>query len=488
MKRTTVQKTLTPRDRAKLRMFAAANGAMDPQGMDDDALIDFKAKHGSEPGSGQGEPSQGEPEPGQGEPQGNAQGEPTGEPEPSQGGQGDPSQDPGSEPGEPSQGEPRDPADPGQFNQQPETGSEPPPSGDEDDPEDDKIRRIAREEDDWRRDNEIAPALTELVNRIDSLREGVSGHSEQIIDLVDNVAELSKKIESANNGLKPAQNVTLTVKQQGKKAKPATIENAHPATETLIRAIGAGVHVLLVGPAGSGKTTLAHTIATSLGLDFYFTGAIAMEYKLSGFIDANGVFQDTQFRQAFEKGGLFLFDEVDASSAQALLAFNAALANGWADFPDGKVEKHPDFVCLAAANTYGSGADRLYVGRNQLDAASLDRFAVVDMDYDESNEHNWARAALGLDASDPKPTRAGIEFAPCKDVELTSDHVDEWVAAVQRWRFNARNLKIRHVISPRASIFGVKLLAAGIPVPSVEKMVVWKGLDRDTVDKIKQAA
>ena len=45
--------------------------------------------------------------------------------------------------------------------------------------------------------------------------------------------------------------------------------------------------------------------------------------------------------------------------------------------------KHEDFVAIGAANTFGAGADAQYVGRNALDAATLDRFRVgmVYMDY-----------------------------------------------------------------------------------------------------------
>jgi len=71
---------------------------------------------------------------------------------------------------------------------------------------------------------------------------------------------------------------------------------------------------------------------------------------------------------------LFLFDEIDASLPNAVLAFNAALANGYADFPDGMVKRHPRFACIAAANTFGMGADRIYVGRNQLDGADAGPF------------------------------------------------------------------------------------------------------------------
>jgi hypothetical protein len=152
---------------------------------------------------------------------------------------------------------------------------------------------------------------------------------------------------------------------------------------------------MIVGPAGSGKTTAAQKVAEMLGLPFYFTGAINSEYKLTGFIDAQGRIVNTAFRKAFVEGGVFLFDEMDGSLPAATLAFNAATANRVFDFPDGTHEAHPDFIALAACNTYGNGASRQYVGRNQLDAATLDRYATLEWNYDEALE----AAIMGL----PRP-------------------------------------------------------------------------------------
>ncbi len=44
--------------------------------------------------------------------------------------------------------------------------------------------------------------------------------------------------------------------------------------------------------------------------------------------------------------------------------------------------------------------------------------------------------------------------------------------------------KIRHVVSPRASIFGAKLLAKGISRDIVEQTILWKGIDEVTKEKI----
>jgi cobaltochelatase CobS len=107
--------------------------------------------------------------------------------------------------------------------------------------------------------------------------------------------------------------------------------------EPVLKAVTAGVTPMLVGPAGSGKTTLARQIAEALNRPFYMAARVTSEYKLTGFIDAAGKAVQTDFRRAYEKGGVFLFDEIDASDADALTAFNAPLANDVADFPDGQV-------------------------------------------------------------------------------------------------------------------------------------------------------
>lgn len=150
--------------------------------------------------------------------------------------------------------------------------------------------------------------------------------------------------------------------------------------------------VYLVGAAGTGKNYMCKQIADSIGLKFYFTNAVTQEYKLTGFTDAMGTFHESQFYKAFKNGGLFFLDEMDASIPEVLIILNAAIANRYFDFPApiGFVEAHKDFRVVAGGNTLGHGADSEYVGRNTLDAASLDRFALVHIDYDHQIEMNCA--------------------------------------------------------------------------------------------------
>ena len=172
----------------------------------------------------------------------------------------------------------------------------------------------------------------------------------------------------------------------------------HEKFDSVLKFVQANEPVFLTGPAGSGKNVLCQQVAKALGLNFYFSNAVTQEYKITGFTDAMGVFHESQFFKAFKNGGLFMLDEMDASIPEVLIILNAAIANRYFDFPApiGYVEAHPNFRVVAAGNTFGNGADYDYVGRNQLDAASLDRFAQVRVDYDPRIEEGCANGDSDL--------------------------------------------------------------------------------------------
>lgn len=250
------------------------------------------------------------------------------------------------------------------------------------------------------------------------------------------------------------QELGRTVEISIPKMPKVKIDTAHKALPVVLQAVVAGASPFLVGPAGSGKTTLARQVAKALGREFYMAARVTSEYKLTGFIDANGKVVRTAFREWYEHGGVFLFDEVDSSDAEALNSFNAALDNGIAEFPDGMVQRHPDAVAIAAGNTYGRGGDRQYVGRQQLDAATLDRFVILDVDYDEA-----------------------LEAEICGNLK--------WAKRVQQIRRAVEKEKVRHIVSPRASIVGARMLAAGMDQRLVEEACVWKGMDRNNRNRVE---
>lgn len=160
----------------------------------------------------------------------------------------------------------------------------------------------------------------------------------------------------------------------------------HECFDKVLNLVNADIPVFLSGAAGTGKNVICKQIAEGLGLDFYFTNAVTQEYQLKGFIDANGTYHETQFFKAFTQGGLFFLDEMDGSIPETLIILNVAIANRYFDFPTGKFEASPNFRIIAAGNTVGTGADIEYTGRFQLDASSLDRFALINVDYSPTIE------------------------------------------------------------------------------------------------------
>ena len=160
----------------------------------------------------------------------------------------------------------------------------------------------------------------------------------------------------------------------------------HPKFDTVLKKIAMGDAVYMYGPAGSGKNILAQQVAKALGLDFYYCSTITQEYKLEGFIDAGGVYHETEFYRAFKNGGLFMLDEMDASCPEALIILNNALEQGYFTFPCGVVKAHENFRCIAAGNTCGHGATIEFNGRMKIDEATLNRFSIEYMGYDERIE------------------------------------------------------------------------------------------------------
>lgn len=173
--------------------------------------------------------------------------------------------------------------------------------------------------------------------------------------------------------------------------KPAAL--VHAKFNDILALMRAGKSVYLHGPAGSGKNVICEQIAEAMGLEFYYTNTVFDKCELSGYNDAMGIYRDTQFYRAFKNGGLFMLDEVDVSIPEALTTINGALSCKYYTFGSELVKRHPDFKCIVAGNTAGTGADEMYNTRAKLDESTRNRFAFVPVDYDPRIE----KAAAGGD-------------------------------------------------------------------------------------------
>jgi hypothetical protein len=241
-----------------------------------------------------------------------------------------------------------------------------------------------------------------LETQLSSLRNVINSKTARINEQTAKIAELTAAAQ--NNTSSQTDKMAELISAQTallEKMKPKTItvqinENTreltgsvvHERFEAVLKLLYLKQDVFMAGPAGTGKSHIAEKAAEALGLEFYFETSLTQKFELTGYKDGDGNYHDTQFYRAFVNGGVFMLDEIDASTPEVLVVINTALAQRYFPFPNGAVKAHPDFRVVAAGNTIGKGADIEYTGRYQLDASTMDRFKLVKIDYSPAIEQH----------------------------------------------------------------------------------------------------
>lgn len=257
----------------------------------------------------------------------------------------------------------------------------------------------------------VTKVNTEQVDQNKLAMEIVNKTTAQILPLV--FSEIEKRAETIlakAQALAEGTQVCVAIKIDDEPMKKLKRE-AHDQLAHVVAMLKTGLTPMLVGPAGCGKTMLAEQVSEALGLPFghlCFTAGTS-ETWLLGRQTPNG-FIIAQFAEKYKKGGVFLADEFDAADPNVTLVLNTALANGHLYNPiNGEnIKRHVDFHFIAACNTFGKGGDAQYTGRNRLDAATLDRFTVVEVGYNERIEKSI------LPDEDLRKTLQGIRAALVK--------------------------------------------------------------------------
>lgn len=273
--------------------------------------------------------------------------------------------------------------------------------------------------------------------------------------------------------------ITIIVKKDGEEGEGKKFDLVHkqfPEVLELVKAFPeTNLGPFLTGPAGSAKTTCGAQVAEALNIAFYCLaiGPQTSKGDLIGYMDAHGRYVETALYKAFKFGGLVLFDEMDAGNPGVLTIKNSLTAQPSYLFPNGEiVQRHADFRFMGAGNTYGSGGNLQYIGRNALDAATMNRYVPVLWDYDPELEK-----ALAIRAATSVPDA----------IESAAGLAVKWTARVQALRKAAEKAGIRTVISPRQSMGGAALLARGtFTWERVEQMLIWRdgGITKDDRERI----
>jgi MoxR-like ATPase len=260
------------------------------------------------------------------------------------------------------------------------------------------------------------------------------------------------------------QTTELTPRQAGELAHAVLdeVERAvvgkRAALELVMLGVLAGGHVLIEDLPGLGKTLLARSFATALGLDFrriQFTPDL-----LPSDVSGAPLYDQRSGEMVFRPGPVFthllLADEINRTPPKTQAALLEAMAEAQVSV-DGETRRLPDpFVVIATDNPIE------YEGTYQLPEAQLDRFLLrVRMGYlpvaDEA-----AMLRRRLDRAAPEavlrpladPARVVAARAALERVEVDDDLVDYVVALVDATRKHAQ---IQVGASPRGGLALVQL-------------------------------
>ena len=279
-------------------------------------------------------------------------------------------------------------------------------------------------------DKEVIKAPEKVVFDMPRLVEDINGVFQK--ELTKNKVELNSLVSSSLVAYKnEADAVLANVKEELiQKVLTRTVVNInivdrepinievsatdHPKTEEVLKSLTLTNKAMLVGPTGTGKTTMIEKIAGAMGVEFnkYSCSRDSSVHDLLGYKQPRSEeYLETTFLKTYEEGGIFLVDEYDAMSGDMALFFNGVADNSsFISVPhrDNKPKaiKHKDFYLIMCGNTYGKGSIE-YSGRDIQDGALMDRFRLCKhhIGYNEALE----KAFMGADWDKARRLRSCLE-------------------------------------------------------------------------------
>ena len=153
--------------------------------------------------------------------------------------------------------------------------------------------------------------------------------------------------------------------------------------------------IAIVGPAGNGKTSTAEMALQANDINYYIMNCTDRT-EVSDLIGGDKIraggeeFVEGIVLKAFREGKGVILDEADALDPRVMMSLQTALLDPGPDgtsrfiaLPSGE-KVYPADKCpiLMTLNTFGTGANRQYNGRNKLDSASIDRLTVISTGFE----------------------------------------------------------------------------------------------------------
>lgn len=286
------------------------------------------------------------------------------------------------------------------------------------------------------------------------------------IDPADIPADITKLSTTKTESVKNTTPITDPVMQLIAKApsiKPADLEMSDIKWKYLVRSAVRGKNIMMVGPAGCGKTQAAKALPVATGHPFFYFNLGATQDPRATLIgnthfkDGQTVFDSSAFVKAIQtENAVILLDELSRAHPEAWNILMTVLDDGQRylrldeniDSPTIMVAKGVSFIATANIGTE-------YTSTRVLDRALMDRFEIIEVDI------------LGMDKEVSLLTRKFGERVSKTMIEAVAD-----IAVSTRKEWKSEEGKLSTMISTRMTVRVCDLLADGFTLNEAAEVAI----------------
>lgn len=247
------------------------------------------------------------------------------------------------------------------------------------------------------------------------------------------------------------------------KIKPASLEMSDVKWKYLVRSAVRGKNIMMVGPAGCGKTQAAKDLPVATNRPFFYFNLGATQDPRATLIgnthfkDGQTTFDESAFVKAIQtENAVILMDELSRAHPEAWNILMTVLDEGQRylrldeDINAPLVNVAPGVSFIATANI---GTE--YTSTRVLDRALMDRFEIIEVDI------------LSLSQEEDLLTRRFGELVSKNMIHAVADIAD---ATRKEWR--SEEGKLTTMVSTRMTVRVCELLADGFSLTEAAEVAI----------------
>ena len=255
--------------------------------------------------------------------------------------------------------------------------------------------------------------------------------------------------------------------QNAHKIKPATLEMSDIKWKYLVRSAVRGKNIMMVGPAGCGKTQAAKELPKATDRPFFYFNLGATQDPRATLIgnthfkDGQTTFDESAFVKAIQtKEAIILLDELSRAHPEAWNILMTVLDEGQrylrldedVNSPMIQVAENVSFIATANIGTE-------YTSTRVLDRALMDRFEIIEVDILSKEQE------INLLCKRFPAVKAGM-------IEAVADIAD---ATRKEWR--SEEGKLSTMVSTRMTVRICELLADGFSLSESAEVAIFPFFD-----------